>query len=624
MKTYFGKNCDPNFGRCQFTCHSNLRRSQNITIDGVVMNGNCYTYPLILPEVDFLDPVDDNQINPKATSMNCIDYALVYDHDFVKQCDDAVTDAVAVYKKETLQALAVELALPPAAAISCRQVRISNYFDHLKAPVAPPTAISKYLAEQQNQDPDFPSATDPKASFQAALAATPFRELILQSIPVNKIRVETERILWHQRLGHPCDEYLYSAHKFIDGVPKFKRRSDVMSKCSTCIKAKMTKNSPGPNSTKRALHHGQGLSIDFSFSGVKSKNTSRRKDFVGINGETSWLLITDHHTGMEYGQTFCSKASPVEWIREWLQVHAPCLRDKYVFMDQGGELFGNPDIINVFRRHHYEIHPTGTDASHQNGPVERAHRVIGDHVRALLIGANLNIKFWPYAFFHHLRINNAMAMNGQDSSRIFQATGKKENFTGFRTFGCRTWIRPPGKRSAKFKHNIVKGIFLGFIPRTKRNILWYNCETSKIGDANHVTFDEGMNDLPFKMLPPNQRDLERAEYDKFPAEPDEVNVEEDLQFYLYPFAKMESKRMRVLSDCSRPNFGLVIERDPQYNRAYVLDVDTKSSAAKLCSSLTATRRAIKGSYIVEIAGHRIFTKSEAIASLAKLCDAGVL
>ena len=34
----------------------------------------------------------------------------------------------------------------------------------------------------------------------------------------------------------------------------------------------MTKKSPGPNSTKRALHHGQGLSVDFSFSGVKSKD----------------------------------------------------------------------------------------------------------------------------------------------------------------------------------------------------------------------------------------------------------------------------------------------------------------------------------------------------------------
>ena len=60
----------------------------------------------------------------------------------------------------------------------------------------------------------------------------------------------------------------------------------------------MTKTAPGPNYTKRAIYHGQEISIDFSFSNVKSKNTDQRKDFVGINDETCWVLITNHHTGM--------------------------------------------------------------------------------------------------------------------------------------------------------------------------------------------------------------------------------------------------------------------------------------------------------------------------------------
>ena len=240
-------------------------------------------------------------------------------------------------------------------------------------------------------------------------------------------------------------------------------------------------------------------------------------------------------------------------------------------MDKGGEFYGNSDILNVFTNHHHQIHPTGTDSLHQNGPVERAHCVIGDHVCALLIGPQLDTKVWPYAFVRHLRINNAMTMNGQNSSQIFQATGKKENFSGFRTFGCRTWICPPSKRTAKFKHNIIKGIFLCYVPCTHRHILWYNYETGNIRPANHVTFNKCMNDLPFKMLPPNQRDLERAEQgNKFPTEPDKVSVEDELQFYVYPFEKMESKLMKVLPLCSRPNFGLKIVRDPQYNRPYVL------------------------------------------------------
>ena len=95
-----------------------------------------------------------------------------------------------------------------------------------------------------------------------------------------------------------------------------------------------------------------------------------------------------------------------------------------------------------------------------------------------------------------------------------------------------------------------------------------------------------MNDLPFKNLPPNQHDLERAKQgDKVPAKPEEVDVEDELKFYVYPFTKMEEKLLKGLPICTCPNFGLKIELDPQYGRAYVLDVDAKSSAAKLFSSL---------------------------------------
>ena len=129
-------------------------------------------------------------------------------------------------------------------------------------------------------------------------------------------------------------------------------------------------------------------------------------------------------------------------------------------MDQGGENYSNPDILNVFTNHHYEIDPTRTDSFHQNGPVEQTHRIIDDHVYALLIGANFGIKFWPYAFFHNLRIQNAMALNDQNSSCIFQATGKKENFSGFCTFDWQTWTHPLSKSTANFKHNIIKEFFL--------------------------------------------------------------------------------------------------------------------------------------------------------------------
>ena len=46
------------------------------------------------------------------------------------------------------------------------------------------------------------------------------------------------------------------------------------------------------------------------------------------------------------------------------------VKDTYVFMDQDRELYSNPDILNIFTNHHYEVHPIGINSSHKNGPVK--------------------------------------------------------------------------------------------------------------------------------------------------------------------------------------------------------------------------------------------------------------
>jgi len=50
----------------------------------------------------------------------------------------------------------------------------------------------------------------------------------------------------------------------------------VLNICPTCICSKQTKNAAGGNTTRTAEQPYQGLSIDFSFSGTRSKNTFNR------------------------------------------------------------------------------------------------------------------------------------------------------------------------------------------------------------------------------------------------------------------------------------------------------------------------------------------------------------
>jgi len=99
----------------------------------------------------------------------------------------------------------------------------------------------------------------------------PFHECIQSNTPVSTIKAATERLLWHQRLGHPSNYYLFNAHRHADGVPRFPHMDCVLDICPTCIRSKQTKNAAGGNTTRTAEQPYQGLSIDFSFSGTRSE-----------------------------------------------------------------------------------------------------------------------------------------------------------------------------------------------------------------------------------------------------------------------------------------------------------------------------------------------------------------
>ena len=52
---------------------------------------------------------------------------------------------------------------------------------------------------------------------------------------------------------------------------------------------------------------------------------------------------------------------------------------------------------------------------------------------AFPVVANLDTKVLQYAFYHHLRIKSSFVVKGQDNSPLYQSTGQRDNFKGFRT-----------------------------------------------------------------------------------------------------------------------------------------------------------------------------------------------
>ena len=63
-------------------------------------------------------------------------------------------------------------------------------------------------------------------------------------------------------------------------------------------------------------------------------------------------------------------------------------------LDQGGELYSNPELQDLFKQYNYNIYPTGADSLSQNGPAEQAHHTVSNGIKSCLIGAGLLIAYW--------------------------------------------------------------------------------------------------------------------------------------------------------------------------------------------------------------------------------------
>jgi hypothetical protein len=100
------------------------------------------------------------------------------------------------------------------------------------------------------------------------------------------------------------------------------------------------------------------------------------------------------------------KALPIGWLTKGLATKGagPMVDSKYVRMDPVGELGRCQEVVlDLFTRVGCVVEPTAPSLSHQNWPVKRSYRDIGNSIRAIFSGASLALRCWSYAFYHFLR-----------------------------------------------------------------------------------------------------------------------------------------------------------------------------------------------------------------------------
>jgi len=171
----------------------------------------------------------------------------------------------------------------------------------------------------------------------------------------------------------------------------------------------------------------------------------RFQQLHGLSGETCYCLLVCCHRGMLFGEPFCSKAPPLDFINCWLAKYGLPLSvsNKYIWMDQGGELGHCPDVVCLFEAVGYTVELTAPDLSHQNGPGEHPHCTIGDAICMMLAGAGLEPCFWPYAFCHFLYLYNVTLHHSCDTSPYTICSGQLPDLSLLQTFSCWVYVLLP-------------------------------------------------------------------------------------------------------------------------------------------------------------------------------------
>ena len=337
-----------------------------------------------------------------------------------------------------------------------------------------------------------------------------------------------------------------------------------------CLESKLRKSPPGKNSTMRATQCNQGLSIDFGFMVQKSRDSARQNSLVGLNGETCYVLLTDHVSGRAHGRAFASKAPPLDWVNNWPTNNSPQCPDKYVRMDVGGELGRCREIHRTFANFGYAVEPTGPDTSRQNGPNERPHQIIGDALRAMLTGSNLTASFWPYACYHYLRLYNFVPHGDRPTSPYEMCGGALPNLAKLRTFGCHVHVRPTTPWYGKLVPNSRLGVFLGY-SRSLKVLYYFDLGTSLVKTATHARFDEGMNDLSD---PPPKAQLLRDLAVDGHVPPDSLSSPMPINLDISddPFDRLDELTLSVVGD--HPSLGFDIQECHIRKRGYISGVSS--------------------------------------------------
>ena len=208
-----------------------------------------------------------------------------------------------------------------------------------------------------------------------------------------------------------------------------------------------------------------------------------------IGGFRYVIGLTDFKTNCMLAELVHRKSSAPDVLLTFLQYIRSVGHKVHTLRIDNDTVFLSETFQNICRNENITIQRTAPYAHHQLGRQERQWRTLTESVKAMLLEAGLDKRFWGYAFLTAVYVRNRVWSSGSQCIPMEAVTGTRPSLDNLRVFGSPAYVNIDNSLRRKLSDSAWEGIFVGYAPDSPAWLI-YNPKTRNVVRSRSVTFNE--------------------------------------------------------------------------------------------------------------------------------------
>ena len=289
----------------------------------------------------------------------------------------------------------------------------------------------------------------------------------------------TDLDLWHQRMGHLCEQQLkHMVNKGLATGIKFRKASG-LSFCEGCVEGKMHRTpfqSVGVRSTRKLQ--------------LVHSDVCGPMPVESLGGQKYFVTFIDDYSRCCMVCFMKQKSEVTAKFKEFEAIVTNDCSHKIGALrtDNGGE-YRSSEFQGYLKSRGIRHEPTVAYTPEQNGVAERLNRTLVEAARSMICHAGLSSNYWGEAIATATYVRNRTVTTATSETPYEKWYGKKPDVSNLKVFGCVAYVHVPDPLRQKLDKKAEKLRFVGYNTHPKGYRL-LNEGTGKVVIKRDVAFNE--------------------------------------------------------------------------------------------------------------------------------------